>query len=364
MKTILVFGLTSIVGGVETYIINLYEKLKDNYKFSFILQEELTGMYKKYFEDKNCNFYVVGNLKKTPVKTLNKLKKIYKENLFDYAYLNMSNASLFLYTIFLKKYSKNCKIISHSHNGDDKKKLQHKIFRHYLVRHTDIFLTCSDVAGFWMFGEKIMNSKRVIKINNAIDSKHYCFSTEFRTKIRNKFNLKDDDFLIGHIGRFEEQKNHKFILDLANKFKGNTKVKFLLIGTGSLFENIKNEIEQNKLDNVILTGVISDTYKYYSAMDSFILPSIYEGLPIVGIEAQTNGLTCLFSSNISVQSSIANDTLFLPLEIDTWEQALNKIIVTNSKLGTTLRKNGVFNCINSGFDLDDQISIVRDILGK
>lgn len=360
MKKILIFGLTSIVGGVETYIINLYSQLKNKYSFSFVIQEKLVGHYADFFKNENCNFYVVGNLKKTPLSTLKKLKEIYKNNNFDFAYLNMSNSSLFLYTLYLKKYNPNCQIISHSHNGEDKKKFQHFLIRPYLVRKTNVFITCSDIAGIWMFGKKTMNSKKVIQMNNAIQSDLFQFSMNFRKEIREKYNVQDTDFLVGHIGRFEKQKNHKFILEIAKIIQTRNKhIKFLLIGDGSLINEIKNEIKQNELNNIILTGIVKDTYKYYSAMDCFILPSLYEGLPIVGIEAQTNGLKCIFSSAITHQVGLSDNAIFIDLNTELWCFKLEQII-SNYKLED--RTNGVLICKKNNFDLNTEINKIKEIL--
>lgn len=360
MKHIVVYGLTSIVGGVETYILNLYSCFKSEYKFTFILQKELSGFYADYFKNEDCTFFVVGNLKRNPISTLKNLKSIYRENKFDFAYLNMSNSSLFLYTTYLKRFNPSCKIISHSHNGDDKKKLQHFIIRNYLIKKTDIFVTCSKVAGDWMFSKKVMKTKEVIQVNNAIDSNKFKFSPTYRDEIRKQFNISSDQIVIGHIGRFEPQKNHQFILDIAQEFQNYNNVIFILVGTGSLFLKVKNFIENAKMSNVILPGVVADSYKYYSAFDCFILPSLYEGLPIVGIEAQTNGLKCYFANTITDQVSISTDSVFLPLDKNDWVKNISEFI--NSNPNILDRNYGVINCKKAGFDINTEIMKIKGIL--
>ncbi|MDE6407076.1 MAG: glycosyltransferase [Anaeroplasmataceae bacterium] len=356
MKRIIILGMTSIVGGVETYILNIYNRFKSKYLIDFIIQEPLDGIFKEKFKNENCNFFVVGNLKRHPISTLRKLKKIYKNNHYDIAYVNLCNSSLFLYTFYLKKYNKNCMIITHSHNGDDKHKLQHKIIRKYLNKKTDKYFTCSDIAGNWMFGEKVMRSGKVHFIKNAIDTKKFEFQLDDRNEIRNALNIPKDAFVVGHIGRFEYQKNHPFILRLCED-KELSNIYFLLIGDGSYREEMLQQINSKDLHNVILPGTVENPYKYYSAMDCFILPSFFEGLPIVGIEAQANGLSCLFSDRISLQADVTGRCQFLDLKEDVWKQKILELSTRN--INVEFRKEGRTICVQSGYDLDYEIEKIQ-----
>lgn len=356
MKKIVILGMTSIVGGVETYILNLYNRLKTEYLFDFIIQEPLEGIFKETFKDEPCNFYVVGNLKRHPFSTLKNLKKVYKNNQYDIAYVNLCNSSLFLYTAYLKKYNKNCCIITHSHNGDDKHKLQHVIIRKYLNKKTNKYFTCSDKAGTWMFGDKVMKSGKVRLIKNAIDTKKFEFQIQDRIDIRNSLGIPQDAFVVGHIGRFEYQKNHPFILQLC-KDVDLSQVYFLLIGDGSYRETMFQEVKKNSLSQVILPGVVKEPNKFYSAMDCFILPSFFEGLPIVGIEAQTNGLNCLFSNAISKQADISGRCQFLELTEKVWKEKILGIVLQG--FDETFRKTGRRASIQAGYDLDIEIEKIK-----
>lgn len=355
MKKMLILGLTSIVGGVENYIMNFHEKLKNNYEIDFLLQFPLEGRFKRRLENENCKIHVVGNLKRKPLSTLKKLKRIYKDNNYDFIYVNLCNSSLFLYTIYAKKYNKNCKIVCHSHNGFDKHKFQHKLIRKLLLRNTDCFISCSDVAAKWMYGK----TKNAIIIKNAIDSAKFEFNESDRFNIRSCLNISKDDFVIGHVGRFEFQKNHEFILELAKKLIGQRKIYFLLVGTGSKYEHIKYMADKQGLDHIIFTGIVDEPYKYYSSMDLFILPSHFEGFPIVGVEAQTNGLQCLFSDKITFSSSLSDRCKMLPLDIDVWVNTI--LAIYSNKDKDNNRLIGMEICKESGYDLKTEIKTINKI---
>ena len=180
---------------------------------------------------------------------------------------------------------------------------------------------CSTEAGKFLFGKKDFKI-----IPNAIEVEKYRFSSEIRKEGRKKLKIKDE-LVIGHIGRFEQQKNHKYIIDIFKEvLKENPTAVLILAGNGNLFEKIKLYAYKMKVEkNIKFLGVVKDTNKLYQIMDCFILPSFFEGLPVVGIEAQTSGVKCLFSNSITEEVKIIESSEFLDIgreNIDTWKEKI------------------------------------------
>ena len=188
-------------------------------------------------------------------------------------------------------------------------------------------LSCSKVAGEHMFGDK-----EFTVINNGIDFKKFSFNKDFRKEIRSKYNIKDEDIIIGHVGHDCVEKNYPFLMSAVKGIvEKNGNVKLLLVGNLNKSDNVKTLIKNNNLkNNVIFTGLVSDVYKYYSAMDVFLLPSISEGFPVTLVEAQVSGLPCVISDVITRETKISNIIYFLKLEKDIFVDRIINIINKNN----------------------------------
>ena len=171
------------------------------------------------------------------------------------------------------------------------------------------------------------------------------------------YNISEEDILIGHIGRFTEQKNHKFIIEVFNKLnKTNPKYKLALLGEGKLKSQVEESVANYKLD-VIFTGCVNNVSDYYSAFDIFVLPSLWEGLPVVGVEAQASGLICLFSKNIDENVEIDKEkVLFLDNEIQEWE---NKIIKLKDEIYNRATNEEMFKIKN--LNIKEEFKKLEDI---
>ena len=332
MNRILIFGLDNSLNGVNTYITNFIENMNlKNYEIDLLVINGLNKMYAEKIKKNNCikKIYYIDIFRKNIFKTLKTSYELFKKNQYDILYANISATEMFVYFLFAKKFSPNTKIILHSHNSNLDSiffKICHYLFRPYILKNADEFLTCSEKAGNFMYGRKMMKSGKVKLINNSINFSKFYFNETNRKKIREKFEISDE-FLIGHVGRFDKQKNHKFILKLFYLYKKiNKKVKIILIGDGPRKGIIQKEIKKYKLErDIIIINGCDNVNEIYHAMDLFILPSLYEGLPIVGLEAQIAGLTCIFSDLISNKLKISNNCIFLPLEIDKWVKIIDDI---------------------------------------
>lgn len=250
------------------------------------------------------------------------MKNLFKEHP-EYKIIHCQNEAMGFPALYA---AKKCGVpvkIAHSHNTVTRLdfKWPIKIVYKYLLRTvaTD-YVACSHAAGKYLFG------KDVKVINNAIDSTKFIYNEEVRKKIRKEYNI-ENKFVIGHVGRFEPQKNHEFLIKLFYEYqKQDADAILLLIGTGSLEEHIKELVHSfNIQDKVVFTGSIPNVNEMYQAMDMFILPSFHEGLPVVGIEAQAAGLKCTFSDTITKEVNITENVQFISLKEDkkTWIQTIN-----------------------------------------
>lgn len=363
VKRILVIGLTERMGGVETFIYNTTKfSDKNKYVYDFLVHgADRTVFQKKIteFYNNEKHFFFVPNFKKHPIKALRALYKFYKVNgnKYDFVHLETGATSEIVYVFPFCLFNR-FKVIVHSHNGNGYSPFINFLFRPLVNITSSIKLACSIEAAKWLFGEKKLSEVRII--NNGIDTDRFTFNSNRRQIIRNHYQIDDNTILIGHIGRFSEQKNHQFIIKVfSNIKKKHPNSKLMLLGVGELQTEVKQQIIQLGLENdVIFCGLQSNTEDFYSAFDVFLMPSLYEGLPIVGIEAQSEGLPCFFSSNISKLIKITDNANILSLEMSpsTWA---NKILKTHQILQE--RENYSKTILDKGFSIKSTVKELEKI---
>ena len=175
-----------------------------------------------------------------------------------------------------------------------------------------------------------MRSGKVQILNNAIELEKYAFNPEARDRIRREYNIGKTDYVIGHVGRFMKQKNHKYLIDIFAEFNNKVPNSYLLLlGTGELEDEIHHYVNGRGLsDRVIFTGSVANVEDFYQAMDVFMLPSLYEGLPVVAIEAQAADLPVLISENVDHSCAITDNVSFIPVSenIDRWLDILDRTV--------------------------------------
>ena len=201
--------------------------------------------------------------------------------------------------------------------------------RPFSKRYATDYFACSELAGRYLFGNKTFDQGKVKIIHNAIDLDKFKFDPDARKKLRKELGIDDETIVIGHVGRFVQTKNHHFLVYAFKKYHNkNPNTKLLLIGTGPLEEKIKAQVKKLNLeDSVLFLGQRNDTNKLYSVMDIFCLPSLYEGLPVAGIEAQAAGLPCVYSDKVTIEADAANNTYYASIKniysyLQTLEQAI------------------------------------------
>ena len=334
---VLYFVDRMLKGGIQSLIISWLPKFDEKIQIDFLLLDdgneyELENEIKRF----GCKIYKLNGMWiKTPIDFI-KYSKIlddfFKEH-HEYKVVHLHSSSKnFLVLKYAKKYGIPIRI-SHSHNIDFQtknpfKKFVGNLLKIPLIKYSTDFFACSKKAGEWLFGKKVVNTRKFKVINNAIDYDKFKFDKIARNKIREKLKLSKDEVVIGHIGRFTTQKNHKFLIDVFKELtKINSKYKLILIGTGIQENKIKNKVKKLNLnDKVIFMGFQNNVNEYIQAMDLFIMPSLYEGLGIVLIEAQASGLPCYASENvIPIEAKLSSNFKFISLKKSPqkWAEIIN-----------------------------------------
>ena len=298
-------------GGIESFIMNLYRNLdREKIEADILTSQDESDIYDEEIKKIGGNKYVTLEKKyNSPIirtlKNLIQFKKTIKNKEYDIIHLNICHGVAMIYSYIAKKNGIRF-VIVHSHNTDigqkqkKLKKLGHDICKILFEKYADEYFACSDLAAKWLFTPKLLKSGKVKIINNAIDVDRFIFNEEERKKVRNELNV-DDKFVIGNIGRFSEQKNHGFLIDIFKEINNKNKNSvLLLVGEGELRQEIEDKVYELGLkENVIFYGLAKDVPKLLWAMDAFVLPSLYEGKPFVGIETQTAALKSYLSDTIT-----------------------------------------------------------------
>lgn len=337
-------------GGVETIVLNYCKNIDPNkIKFDFLIDSDST--YIPYEElEKIGNIIIIPPYQKL-FSYCKELKRIFKENKYDIVHSHINTLSFI--PLFIAKKSKIKIRIAHSHSTSNKKEWKKNLIKNLLKPFSKIFAShyfcCSEYAGRYLFGNKTYDKGKVELINNAINVDNFIYNEEIRQNKRKELGLTNQ-LVIGHVGRFIPQKNHLRLLEIFKSIidNYNKDVILLLIGDGYLKNKVKEKIKELGLENnVILLGQRTDVNELMQAMDIFLLPSLYEGLPVVGVEAQASGLLCILSSAMTKETKVLETTKFIDLSKsnDTWA----KIIIDSYNNYT--RRNTKNEIINSNFEI-------------
>lgn len=328
---ILVDGMCPGKGGVQQYLMNLYRNIDESkIQLDFIVCGNECE-YEDEIRELGGEIYYITPRKENVFKNIKGYYDILRrKNTYDIVYYNLS--CLYYNIPFLMSLISDIKIkIVHSHNSDsgDMSKLYyilHCLNRRVIDKKATYFFMCSKLAGEWLFGKKIIEEGKVRLVPNAIDTSRFKYDEEKSIDLKKKYNLQNK-FVIGHIGRFDYQKNHNFIIDIFNdvvKIKPNSTL--MLIGEGKLKNTIIDKVKKLGLEEkVIFLGNRDDIPDLLNIMDLFIFPSNYEGLGIVLIEAQATGLKCIVSDAVPKEACVTDNLKYLSLEKSSREWA-NEVV--------------------------------------
>jgi glycosyltransferase involved in cell wall biosynthesis len=351
-------------GGVFSLIKNVVENAPSNVNIDIATIEGFQKEEnKRIFENKGSRIIYIGCNKNKIFKQLCvyiNLKKYLKENHYDAVHIHADTANKLLVSGLAAKKAGTKSIILHAHasgvEGNHRriKKMVHVFCRTLLPKIGTKFVVCSDTAKKWMFP----SVNETILVKNGINLQKFRFDVEKREHVRRELHLSNEEILIGHVGRFAYPKNHEYLLKIAQELKKeNANFKMMFVGNGELESEIKKKAAQVKVeDKIIFYGTTTSVQDLFQAMDVFALPSIYEGFPIVGVEAQASGLPVVISSTLTKDAKLIDHVKFLDItdkDIHEWCRWL----LNFAKLE---RKDTYLELVNQQFDITDTInSFVR-----
>lgn len=332
-------------GGLETMLMNYYRKIDRNViQFDFLTHRDYRSDYDDEIESLGGIIYHLSKLNPFSKSYKNELHQFIKGH-SEYEIVHVHQDCL---SSVILKEAKRCNIpvrIAHSHNSSQNKDIKYLIklvFKQSIPRYATHLMACSKEAGKWMFGK----SADFSVLNNAIDATKYSFNADKRNVVRNSFGISQDTLVLGHVGRFSYPKNHTFLIDVFNQVSKIKNAKLLLVGDGKLRKEIEEKVESFALQkHVIFTGVREDVSDLLQAMDVFVFPSHYEGLPVTLIEAQSAGLPCFISDKVPIECKKTDLVQQLPLSASA-EQWAKDIVVCKQD-----RKNRYEEIVSSGYDI-------------
>ena len=339
-------------GGAENAIMNYYRAINRNeVQFDFLL----TAEPKCAFEDEIIA--LGGQIHRVPAITVRHpfpyikgIRRFFREH-HEYKIIHSHTSSKSVIPLAI---AKNCGVpvrIAHSHNSQSESGIR-GLIRNFLMPFLKItanaYFACGWQAADWLYGKGFTKNGRVQVIRNVIDAQKFRFSQTSRMNIRKKLGFEDASFVVGHVARFCQEKNHRFSIDILKELVNIVPNSYLLlVGDGPLRKDLEDYAKESGVDSrVRFAGVVSNVHDYEQAMDAFILPSFYEGLPLSIIEAQVSGLPCFTTKgSVSDECSVTNLVTYLPLE-DGPAAWAHKIAETRD----TERKDTFEEIVAAGYD--------------
>ncbi|MBR6253314.1 MAG: glycosyltransferase family 1 protein [Clostridia bacterium] len=319
-------------GGVEAVVMNYYRHIdREKIQFDFICDSDSTNIPYEEIESLGGKVILIPPYQKV-FEYQKELQRVLKAGKYKIVHSHINTLS-----VFPLRAAKKAGVpvrIAHSHSTSNKKEWKKNLFKAVLKPFAKTFAThyfaCTEHAGRWLFGDKAFDEGKVFVLNNAIEVEKYLFNEEIRKEKRAEIGLKDVDIVIGHIGRFVEQKNHRFLIDVFDAlYKENNNYKLILIGQGPLMDEMKAKTKAFNIENaVFFLGQKEDAHKYYNAFDIFLFPSLYEGLGMVAVEAQYNGLPCVASNEVPEIAKITDTfkTIALQSDVETWKNEIKQSV--------------------------------------
>ena len=362
MVKILVFGMNDNPGGVESFLMSYYRHLdRSRFQFDFLTncpviayEEEIRGMggeiYKICARSRNAALY------------RQQLEAFFSRHAGEYVaiWVNVCSLANIDYLKAAKKYGIPRRII-HSHNSQNMdsplRGILHKLNKHQVARYATDFWACSRVAGEFFYPAAVLDSPCYREINNAIDPAPFLYDPVARQSARQELGL-EDNFVVGHVGRLHFQKNQSFLLDIFKElYSRRPDARLLLIGQGEDEAMLREKTRQLGLEeSVRFLGVRNDVPRLMQAMDVFALPSVFEGLAVVLVEAQAAGLGCVTSAAVTRAAGITELLKFLSLNESpaVWAQAIEQAACP--------RTNRRQEIADKGYDIHQQVRLLEQLL--
>lgn len=341
-------------GGVEQVVMNYYRHIdRSKVQFDFLVDADSTLVPTEEIESLGGRVFVVPPYQNV-LEYQQALKSLFRVQGWEIVHSHINALSVFPLRA-AKKVGVPVRI-AHSHStsgkGEYAKNALKAVLRTQANRYPTHRFACSELAGKWLFGEK----RDYALFYNAIDLDSFAFDAEKRRRTRDALGIPEATFVVGHIGRFMTQKNHSFLVAVFAKFNELVPDSLLLLaGNGELMAQTEELAAKLGIaDRVRFLGYRSDSDCLYQAFDCFVLPSLYEGLPLVAVEAQRAGLRCLLSTAITREVALTDGAEFLHIDsVDEWVRALETVSEKRDRIDALV---GLF----AAYDIADASSRLQD----
>lgn len=343
-------------GGLESLVMSLFRQMRSDFDFVFVVQKR--GKHDYFDEIEKLGGQVVG---------------IYRENFIDYLsyFIKMNQQLKRLNSEIIHSHidtlsaipliiakSNSYKIrIAHSHSSNQELNFYYPLkllLKNLIRRHATVLVACSLEAGKWLYGKQ----SSFHYVPNGIDISRFRFKLEKRSIVRSEYGWQNN-FVIGHIGRFNKVKNHNYLIQIFREVsKKREDAILVLIGNGPTKVRIQELVKYlNLIDKVVFLPSLNDTDKFYCGFDYFVFPSLFEGMSLAILEAQVSGLKCLLSNNITQESVFSNNSLCLDLSLSPrdWAEKIDFSFYDRSKESEELLK------FSKKFDIKNTIDSFRNI---
>lgn len=336
MKKVLCIVGGMNAGGAETFLMKVYRMLDTTkYQMDFAVGDAEKGYYDDEILERGGKIHHVTPKSRGLIKNFNSIRSIVKENRYEYV-LRTSQHSLSALEL-LAAWLGGARVRtfrssnSNTTSGSKKQLLLHNLCSFMPKWFANVRIAPSTEAAEFMFGKECIKKGSANIIHNGVDLSVWRYDKSNRADVRQELGIPETAVLIGHVGRFSQQKNHKFLLEIFKAIRANNENAYLvLVGKGELEENIRTQVEELGIGKyVVFTGVRSDVPRLLSAMDVFVFPSLYEGMPNTVIEAQATGLPCVIADTITREANITGLVQYLPLDMhpESWAKtALDSVV--------------------------------------
>ena len=371
MRILHLYADPSLTHGAAVFEYRIAQQLKDDgicfdYLFSKKIQPEDAARYaqngSRVFDlgvDEKLNLIV------HEIKANIAYYKFFKTHDYKIVYADTENALRALHLLMARLAGVPVRVL-HSHNTQlqTRSRVSHliaRVLRHFFRFSATHYFACSDLAAEWLFPPSVCKKKNYKILQNGVDLKQFLFNPEIRSELRTKLGISENQLLLGHVGRFMPQKNHGFLLEIfASVAEKKPDARLMLIGSGvHRADAEKKAAELGITDKVLFIGSVENVSDYLQAMDLFVMPSLFEGLPVTGIEAQAAGLPCIFSDTITRELAITDLAEYLPINsIDPW---VERICRADASLP---RKNAEDQIIRAGYSIDHTAAQLREFYLK
>ena len=348
--------------GIETMLMNYYREIdRTRIQFDFLANKPVPGEYDEEIRSMGGRVFVSPGLNPLHFPKYRRFVADLLRSNPDIGILHAHNEAMGYYALQSAKDAGLPVRIAHAHNTQiirDYKYPLKLVCKQLLPGAATDYWSCGRDAGIYYYGEKRWRESGFI-LHNAIDVSRFAFRRETRERLRRLHGL-EDCFVIGHVGRFNVQKNHSRLLDVfAEVAKAAPDARLALIGVGELEQEAKEKARALGLqEKVLFLGQMSDVSEWYHAMDCFVLPSLFEGLPVVGIEAQAAGLPCFFSDRVTDEVLLSPEAHRIPLEANDAEWA-NEILAYRKAVTDRSREADAVR--RAGYDIHDEARKLQEI---